>query len=79
MHQHPSNQFHAATMLLQETWAGMEDCVDKGLARSIGTTNFSPEKIEDWFSDARMFPAVNQVCCLPAVMHECTFCMPDSK
>ena len=37
--------------------------MDKGLVRSIGLTNFSPEKIEEWFSDARMFPAVNQVCC----------------
>lgn len=38
----------------------MEDCVDKGLVRSIGVSNFSPEKIKEWFSEARIFPAVNQ-------------------
>ena len=29
--------------------------------KSIGVSNFSPEKIQEWFSDARIFPAVNQV------------------
>ena len=46
---------------LQETWAGMEGVVDQGLTRSIGVSNFSPDKIEDWFQDARIPPAVNQV------------------
>ena len=47
---------------LQETWTAMEECVDKGLVRSIGVSNFSPEKIEAFFADAKIFPAVNQVC-----------------
>ena len=64
--------------LLQETWAGMEDCVDKGLVRSIGLTNFSPEKIEKWFSDARMFPAVNQVRCQAGCCSHCMCCCREA-
>lgn len=39
----------------------MQDAVDQNLTRSIGVSNFSPEKIDEWFSDARIYPAVNQV------------------
>ena len=46
---------------LQETWKAMEACVDKGLVRSIGISNFSPKKTDRWFGDARIQPAVNQV------------------
>lgn len=46
---------------MQETWKGMEAVVDAGLTRGIGISNFSPEKITDWFSDVRIYPAVNQV------------------
>lgn len=46
---------------MQETWRGMESVVGKGLARSIGVSNHSPEKIERWLSDARIQPAVNQI------------------
>lgn len=59
------NQYIAFKVLMQcnaqATWAGMEGVADKGLARSIGISNFSPEKIERWFKDARIPPAVNQV------------------
>ena len=48
-----------------ETWAAMEDLVDKGLVKSIGVSNFSPEKIQILMKGARIKPAVNQVpkCC----------------
>ena len=46
---------------LQDTWVAMEEVYDKGLARSIGVSNQSPEKLERWFKDARVKPAVNQV------------------
>ena len=45
---------------LQETWKGLEEAVDQGLVRSIGVSNHSPEKIQEWFADARIKPAVNQ-------------------
>ena len=46
----------------QETWKALEDCVDKGLVRSIGIANFSPQKLDKWFSDVRIYPQVLQVC-----------------
>ncbi|KAK9866614.1 hypothetical protein WJX84_005810 [Apatococcus fuscideae] len=46
---------------MEETWKGMEGVVDAGLTKSIGISNFSPEKITKWFSDVRIYPAVNQV------------------
>lgn len=48
-------------LILQETWSGLEKAVDQGLVRSIGVSNFSPQKIDALFKDARIQPAVNQV------------------
>ncbi|CAI8600403.1 unnamed protein product [Vicia faba] len=46
---------------LETTWAGMEKCLEMGLCRSIGVSNFSSSKIE-WLLDfANISPAVNQV------------------
>ncbi len=44
-----------------ETWAAMEELVDRGLVKSIGVSNFSPEKIKAILEHARIRPAVNQV------------------
>lgn len=45
-----------------ETWEALEKCVEEGLIRSIGVSNFSPEKIEKFIlPDAKIRPAVNQV------------------
>ena len=47
--------------------------MDKGLVKSIGVSNFSPEKIQILMQGARIKPAVNQVstvlssCCSLAV------------
>ena len=48
---------------LTETWGAMEALVDQGLVRSIGVSNFSPEKIQTVLDSARIQPAVNQVQC----------------
>ena len=46
----------------EETWAALEKCVEEGLVRSIGVSNFSPEKIESGIlPKANIRPAVNQV------------------
>ncbi|KAG0555894.1 hypothetical protein M758_11G009300 [Ceratodon purpureus] len=42
-------------------WPGMESCVDAGLAKSIGVSNWSIKKLEELLSVARIPPAVNQV------------------
>ena len=47
--------------MLQETWRGLEACVEKGLVKNIGISNFSHAKIDAWFSGAKIYPAVNQV------------------
>ena len=44
-----------------ETWEALEKCVEEGLIKSIGVSNFSPEKIEDFMPGAKIRPAVNQV------------------
>ena len=49
------------TLPIETTWAAMEACVDKGLARYIGVSNFSIRKLEDLISKARIMPAMNQV------------------
>ena len=46
----------------EETWAALEKCVEEGLIKSIGVSNFSPEKIESSIlPKAKIRPAVNQV------------------
>ncbi len=46
---------------LEETWKGMEDAVDAGLARCIGVSNVSAKKLRALHSVARVKPAMNQV------------------
>lgn len=44
-----------------ETWRALEACVDEGLTRNIGVSNFSARKLEDLLAQCRIRPAVNQV------------------
>lgn len=44
-----------------ETWSAMEELAHKGLVRSIGVSNFSPEKVQMLMETAVIRPAVNQV------------------
>ncbi len=46
---------------LSETWQGMECCVDQGLVRNIGVSNFSASKLAGLMDRCRLQPAVNQV------------------
>ncbi|KAK7420177.1 D-xylose reductase [Neonectria magnoliae] len=45
----------------QETWGAMEDLVEKGLARSIGISNFQSQTIYDLLKYAKIRPATLQV------------------
>ncbi|KAK4363317.1 hypothetical protein RND71_018558 [Anisodus tanguticus] len=46
---------------MENTWSGMERCLEMGLCRSIGVSNFSSRKIEELLDFACVTPAVNQV------------------
>lgn len=46
---------------LETTWAGMEKCLELGLCRGIGVSNFSSTKIQHLLQFASVPPAVNQV------------------
>ncbi|XP_073024892.1 NADPH-dependent aldo-keto reductase, chloroplastic-like [Primulina eburnea] len=46
---------------LETTWEGMERCLELGLCRGIGVSNFSCTKIERLLDYASVIPAVNQV------------------
>ena len=46
---------------LNNTWAGMEDVKEKGLAKSIGVSNFNECQLESILSSCRMKPVMNQV------------------
>ncbi|XP_015877821.3 NADPH-dependent aldo-keto reductase, chloroplastic [Ziziphus jujuba] len=46
---------------LENTWAGMEKCLEMGMCRCIGVSNFSSKKIESLLDYASVTPAVNQV------------------
>ncbi|CAH1175844.1 unnamed protein product [Phaedon cochleariae] len=48
-----------------ETWKAMEKCSKKGLARSIGISNFNKKQIERVLEIATIKPAINQVECHP--------------
>src|SRR4051812_30078435 len=44
-----------------ETWRGMQDCREQGLARSIGVSNFQPDHLDRLVADGGAVPAVNQI------------------
>lgn len=46
---------------LSQTWEGMEECLDAGLARHIGVSNFNSSKINEILQSCRHAPEMNQV------------------
>lgn len=44
-----------------ETWKGMEECIHKGLTKSIGVSNFNSAQIERLLQVANIKPVCNQV------------------
>ncbi|KAK6635422.1 hypothetical protein RUM44_000673 [Polyplax serrata] len=44
-----------------DTWKEMEKCVDLGLARSIGVSNFNASQLDRVVTNARILPVTNQV------------------
>ena len=46
---------------LNETWQALESCVDDGLTRHIGVSNFNSQKIQEITKGARIKPEMNQI------------------
>lgn len=46
---------------IKATWQTLERCVDEGLAKAIGVSNFSSKKLQDLLTYARIRPSVDQV------------------
>jgi len=44
-----------------EAWQGLEDCVNAGLVKSIGISNFNTKQIERLLASATIKPVINQV------------------
>lgn len=43
-------------------WADLEALVDEGLVKTIGVSNYDPKHFDEFIDDAKIKPAVNQVC-----------------
>lgn len=43
------------------SWRAMEELYDGGLTRSIGVSNFLPDRVADFIAHNRIVPAVNQI------------------
>lgn len=62
----PSVFFAPDEVPITETWAGMEDVKEAGMAKHVGVSNFSPARLENLVKVAeRCGPEVNQVECHP--------------
>ncbi len=48
-------------MPIEDTWKAMEACVDKGLVKHIGVSNFNIPKLKKLMASARIQPEMNQV------------------
>lgn len=46
---------------LSETWLGLEDCLEKGMTRHIGVSNFSIKKLKHLSTNCKVKPEVNQI------------------
>lgn len=50
-----------------EAWLGLQDCLEAGLVRAIGVSNWAPRHVEELVAhrDVSVVPAVNQIECHP--------------
>lgn len=57
----PEDFYSLDEVPLTETWKGMEGAQVEGLARHIGVSNFSKEKIEELYHEGTVRPEMNQI------------------
>lgn len=56
-----SFDFNEGIDIYNETWKAMERCVDEGITKSIGVSNFTVKQLDLLAKTARIKPVVNQV------------------
>lgn len=56
VHAPPKDPYHR-----KPTWQGMEDCLEEGLTRAIGVSNYGAHHLDKMRSYATYMPAVNQI------------------
>jgi len=61
----PDGSFQFSDADYLETWKGMEGVCKKGLAKSIGVSNFNSEQLERVLKSAEIPPVTNQIECHP--------------
>ncbi len=61
MPRRPADLIPLEELPLAQTWSALERCVEAGLVRSIGVSNFSATKLAALAETARIKPAMNQV------------------
>lgn len=52
-----------------ETWQGLEEVHHRGLAKSIGLSNFNSKQLERVFQNSKVKPAINQVIELTKILN----------
>lgn len=57
----PENSSGYSDIDYLETWEGMEECVNQGLTKSIGLSNFNSEQTDRVLKNCKIKPVVNQV------------------
>lgn len=61
----PDGRFRYSNADYVDTWGALERCVDQGLVRSLGLSNFNSQQIERVLQVAHVKPVVLQVECNP--------------
>lgn len=64
---------HFSNVDYVDTWKAMEEVAKKGLAKSIGVSNFSKRQLERVLEVATIKPVNNQVCYFPRLYYLISF------
>ena len=59
--QKPDDFYSLEEKPLTATWSGMEKCVEDGLAKHIGVSNFSVKKLKELITNSGIQPEMNQI------------------
>lgn len=54
---------------IKGAWKGMEECLNLGLTKAIGVSNFSIKTLDQLLSTAKIPPTLNQVASISLILH----------